>query len=46
MRSAGCWPGSTGESATGKRDFAMILTAARLGLRISDLRHLELSDFS
>ncbi len=32
------------ESATGKRDFAMILTAARLGLRISDLRHLELSD--
>ncbi len=34
------------ESATGKRvTFAMILTAARLGLRISDLRHLELSDF-
>jgi len=32
------------ESATGKRDFAMILTTARLGLRISDLRHLELSD--
>lgn len=32
------------ESATGKRDFAMILATARLGLRISDLRHLELAD--
>jgi integrase/recombinase XerD len=32
------------ESATGKRDYAMILTTARLGLRISDLRHLELGD--
>jgi integrase/recombinase XerD len=32
------------ESATGKRDYAMILTTARLGLRISDLRHLELAD--
>jgi integrase/recombinase XerD len=31
-------------SATGKRDYAMILTTARLGLRISDLRHLELAD--
>jgi integrase len=31
------------QSATGKRDYAMILTTARLGLRISDLRHLELS---
>ena len=32
------------QSATGKRDYAMILTTARLGLRISDLRHLELGD--
>ncbi len=32
------------QSATGKRDYAMILTVARLGLRISDLRHLELGD--
>ena len=32
------------QSATGKRDYAMILAAARLGLRISDLRHLELGD--
>jgi integrase/recombinase XerD len=32
------------ESATGKRDYAMILTTARLGLRISDLRRLELAD--
>ncbi len=32
------------QSATGKRDYAMILTTARLGLRISDLRHLELAD--
>lgn len=32
------------ESATGKRDYAMILATARLGLRISDLRHLELGD--
>jgi integrase/recombinase XerD len=31
-------------SATGKRDYAMILTTARLGLRISDLRGLELGD--
>ena len=32
------------QSATGKRDYAMILTTARLGLRISDLRRLELGD--
>jgi integrase/recombinase XerD len=32
------------QSATGKRDYAMILLTARLGLRISDLRHLELGD--
>ena len=32
------------QSACGKRDYAMILTTARLGLRISDLRHLELDD--
>jgi integrase/recombinase XerD len=32
------------QSATGKRDYAMILMTARLGLRISDLRQLELSD--
>jgi integrase/recombinase XerD len=31
-------------SVTGKRDYAMILTTARLGLRISDLRQLELGD--
>lgn len=31
-------------SATGKRDYAMILTTARLGLRISDLRNMELAD--
>ena len=31
-------------SATGKRDYAMILATARLGLRICDLRHLELGD--
>ena len=31
-------------SATGKRDYAMILTTARLGLRVSDLRGLELGD--
>ena len=31
-------------SATGKRDYAMILATARLGLRVSDLRHLELGD--
>lgn len=31
-------------SATGKRDYAMILTTARLGLRICDLRQLELGD--
>jgi site-specific recombinase XerC len=30
------------QSATGKRDYAMILATARLGLRISDLRRLEL----
>jgi len=32
------------QSATGKRDYAMILMTARLGLRISDLRGLELGD--
>jgi integrase len=32
------------QSAAGKRDYAMILATARLGLRISDLRQLELSD--
>ena len=32
------------QSAVGKRDYAMILMTARLGLRISDLRHLELGD--
>ena len=32
------------QSAVGKRDYAMILAAARLGLRVSDLRHLELAD--
>ncbi len=32
------------QSAAGKRDHAMILATARLGLRISDLRQLELSD--
>jgi integrase/recombinase XerD len=31
-------------SSCGKRDYAMILTTARLGLRISDLRQLELGD--
>lgn len=31
-------------SATGKRDYAMILTTARLGLRVSDLRGLDLGD--
>jgi integrase/recombinase XerD len=31
-------------STIGKRDYAMILTTARLGLRISDLRRLELGD--
>lgn len=31
-------------SAIGKRDYAMILATARLGLRISDLRQLELGD--
>lgn len=31
-------------SATGKRDYAMILATARLGLRISDLRQLELGN--
>lgn len=31
-------------SATGKRDYAMILTTARLGLRISDLRNMDLAD--
>jgi integrase/recombinase XerD len=31
-------------SAVGKRDYAMILLTARLGLRISDLRQLELGD--
>jgi site-specific recombinase XerD len=31
-------------SAIGKRDYALILTTARLGLRISDLRQLELGD--
>ena len=32
------------QSAAGKRDYAMILMTARLGLRISDLRQLELGD--
>jgi integrase/recombinase XerD len=32
------------QSACGKRDYAMILTTARLGLRISDLRQLELGE--
>jgi integrase/recombinase XerD len=32
------------QSAIGKRDYAMILLTARLGLRICDLRHLELGD--
>jgi len=32
------------QSAVGKRDYAMILLTARLGLRISDLRHLDLGD--
>jgi integrase len=32
------------QSASGKRDYAMILTTARLGLRVSDLRGLELGD--
>jgi integrase/recombinase XerD len=32
------------QSAIGKRDYAVILTTARLGLRISDLRRLELGD--
>ena len=31
-------------SVAGKRDYAMILATARLGLRISDLRQLELGD--
>ena len=31
-------------SVTGERDYAMILATARLGLRISDLRQLELGD--
>jgi integrase len=34
------------QSATGKRDYAMILATARLGLRISDLRQLELGDLA
>jgi site-specific recombinase XerD len=32
------------QSAVGKRDYAMILMTARLGLRVSDLRQLELGD--
>src|SRR5262245_27107166 len=32
------------QSAAGKRDYAMIVMTARLGLRISDLRQLELGD--
>lgn len=32
------------QSATGKRDYAMLLMTARLGLRICDLRQLELGD--
>ena len=32
------------QSAAGKRDYAMILLTARLGLRVSDLRQLELGD--
>jgi integrase/recombinase XerD len=31
-------------SAVGKRDYAMILTTARLGLRVSDLRGLDMGD--
>lgn len=31
-------------SATGKRDYAMILLATRLGLRSSDIRHMQLKD--
>ena len=34
------------QSATGKRDYAMILATARLGLRISDLRQLGLGDLN
>lgn len=33
------------ESAIGKRDYAMILLTARLGLRVGDLRRLELGWF-
>jgi integrase/recombinase XerD len=32
------------QSAVGKREYAMILMTARLGMRVSDLRHLELGD--
>ncbi|MGB7962855.1 MAG: site-specific integrase [Propionicimonas sp.] len=32
------------QAAAGKRDYAMILVTARLGLRICDLRQLELGD--
>src|SRR6202022_1159066 len=32
------------QSVAGKRDYAMILATARLGLRISDLRQLEFGD--
>jgi integrase len=32
------------QSAVGKRDYAMILMTARLGLRVSDLRQLEVGD--
>ena len=31
-------------SSTGKRDYAMILLATRLGLRSSDIRHMQLKD--
>jgi len=34
------------ESSQGKRDYAIILLAVRLGLRISDIRGLELTSFN
>jgi integrase len=33
------------QSAIGKRDYAMVLLTARLGLRVGDLRRLELGWF-
>ena len=33
------------QSAIGKRDYAMVLLTARLGLRVGDLRRLELGSF-